>query len=277
MTPVVLLMVVLGLVIGLLLGLLGSKGAPSSAMPALVYGAGLPLETAVPTSLLVVGISSASALTRRLKDIQWRLAGILSLTGAIGAIGGASCRIHCVGAMVASSSVGEPALEDAVPAQRRRAAGRPGYRLRQGRDGASRRSWWRPGRRSVPRCGRGRGTTPGAAGSGRPPGRARAGRARSGRTPRGRAPRRARRCGASSVKPPQRVTSTWTQSTASASQQVARSRRGRSRTRRRRRRRGQPARTVPRPVEVVGADRFLEPGHPELVEAAADADRLPAV
>ncbi len=89
MTPVVLLMVVLGLVIGLLLGLLGSGGS-ILAVPALVYGAGLPLETAVPTSLLVVGISSASALTRRLKDIQWRLAGILSLTGAIAAIGGAA-------------------------------------------------------------------------------------------------------------------------------------------------------------------------------------------
>jgi uncharacterized membrane protein YfcA len=48
--------IVLGLLIGILLGLLGGGGS-ILAVPALVYGAGLPLSAAVPTSLLVVGIS----------------------------------------------------------------------------------------------------------------------------------------------------------------------------------------------------------------------------
>lgn len=50
----------LGLSIGVLLGLLGG-GASILAVPALVYRAGVPLAAAVPTSLLVVGISSATA------------------------------------------------------------------------------------------------------------------------------------------------------------------------------------------------------------------------
>ena len=49
----------LGLVIGVLLGLLGGGGS-ILAVPALVYGAGVPLA-AVPMSLLVVGVSSATA------------------------------------------------------------------------------------------------------------------------------------------------------------------------------------------------------------------------
>ena len=49
----------LGLIIGVLLGLLGGGGS-ILAVPALVYGAGVPLAAAVPTSLLVVGISSAT-------------------------------------------------------------------------------------------------------------------------------------------------------------------------------------------------------------------------
>ena len=55
-----------GALIGVLLGLFGGGGS-ILAVPALVYGAGLPLAAAVPTSLLVVGISSATALLPRLR------------------------------------------------------------------------------------------------------------------------------------------------------------------------------------------------------------------
>lgn len=51
----------LGALIGILLGLFGGGGS-ILAVPALVYGADLTLAAAVPTSLLVVGISSAVLL-----------------------------------------------------------------------------------------------------------------------------------------------------------------------------------------------------------------------
>jgi hypothetical protein len=79
--------VVLGLVIGALLGLLGGGGS-ILAVPALVYGVGQPLSVAVPTSLLVVGISSATAVLSRLRQVQWRLAAIFGATGAIAAFAG---------------------------------------------------------------------------------------------------------------------------------------------------------------------------------------------
>lgn len=56
----------LGLAVGILLGLLGGGGS-ILAVPALVYGVGTPLAVAVPTSLLVVGISSATAVLPRLR------------------------------------------------------------------------------------------------------------------------------------------------------------------------------------------------------------------
>jgi uncharacterized membrane protein YfcA len=80
-----------GALIGILLGLLGSGGS-ILAVPALVYGAGLTLAAAVPTSLLVVGISSATALLPRLRAglVQWRIAGIVGGTGAAAAFAGAA-------------------------------------------------------------------------------------------------------------------------------------------------------------------------------------------
>jgi hypothetical protein len=78
---------VLGLVIGALLGLLGGGGS-ILAVPALVYGVGQPLSVAVPTSLLVVGISSATAVLPRLRQVQWRLAAIFGAAGAIAAFAG---------------------------------------------------------------------------------------------------------------------------------------------------------------------------------------------
>ena len=87
MTTTLLVVLALGLVIGALLGLLGGGGS-ILAVPALVYGVGLPLAEAVPTSLLVVGISSAAAVLPRLRQVQWRLAGIFSATGAAAAFAG---------------------------------------------------------------------------------------------------------------------------------------------------------------------------------------------
>ncbi|RZU53559.1 hypothetical protein EV385_5488 [Krasilnikovia cinnamomea] len=80
-----------GALIGVLLGLLGGGGS-ILAVPALVYGAGQPLAAAVPTSLLVVGISSATALLPRLRAglVQWRIAGIVGATGAAAAFAGAA-------------------------------------------------------------------------------------------------------------------------------------------------------------------------------------------
>ncbi len=87
MSATLLVALVLGLVIGALLGLLGGGGS-ILAVPALVYGVGQPLAVAVPTSLLVVGISSASAVLSRLRQVQWRLAAIFGASGAIAAFAG---------------------------------------------------------------------------------------------------------------------------------------------------------------------------------------------
>lgn len=81
----------LGLVIGILLGLLGGGGS-ILAVPALVYGVGVPVAAAIPTSLVVVGISSAAALLPRLTggQIRWGIAGIFGVTGAGAAFAGAA-------------------------------------------------------------------------------------------------------------------------------------------------------------------------------------------
>lgn len=83
------LVVVLGLVIGLLLGLLGGGGS-ILAVPALVYGAGSPLAAAVPTSLIVVGVSSATAVLPRLRLVEWRLAAAVGGAGAVATFAGAT-------------------------------------------------------------------------------------------------------------------------------------------------------------------------------------------
>ncbi|MFD2081636.1 hypothetical protein SAMN05421678_12843 [Actinopolymorpha cephalotaxi] len=81
----------LGLLIGVLLGLLGGGGS-ILAVPALVYGVGMPLRTAIPTSLLVVGVSALTGLIPRLRtgQIQWRIAAVFGLSGAAAAFGGAA-------------------------------------------------------------------------------------------------------------------------------------------------------------------------------------------
>jgi uncharacterized membrane protein YfcA len=79
-----------GLVVGALLGLVGGGGS-ILAVPALVYGVGLPLAAAIPTSLAVVGASSAVAVLPRLRNgVNWRLAPIIGAAGTATAYLGAA-------------------------------------------------------------------------------------------------------------------------------------------------------------------------------------------
>lgn len=79
-----------GLLIGGLLGVIGGGGS-ILAVPALVYGMGMPLAAAIPSSLLVVGASSAAGVFPRIsKGISWRLALIIGLTGGATAYVGAA-------------------------------------------------------------------------------------------------------------------------------------------------------------------------------------------
>jgi uncharacterized membrane protein YfcA len=80
---------VLGLIVGALLGLVGGGGS-ILAVPALVYGVGLPLSEAIPTSLIIVGAASAVAVMPRLRNgVNWRLAGIIGAAGILTAYLGA--------------------------------------------------------------------------------------------------------------------------------------------------------------------------------------------
>ena len=79
----------LGLIVGVLLGLVGGGGS-ILAVPALVYGVGLPLSEAIPTSLIVVGAASAVAVLPRLRHgVNWRLAAIIGMAGVATAYLGA--------------------------------------------------------------------------------------------------------------------------------------------------------------------------------------------
>jgi uncharacterized membrane protein YfcA len=72
---------VFGAVIGALLGLIGGGGG-ILAVPALVYGLGLPLTAAVPASLVVIGSASAVAVAPRARrEVNWRLVGIVGAAG----------------------------------------------------------------------------------------------------------------------------------------------------------------------------------------------------
>ena len=80
-----------GALIGLLLGLLGGGGS-ILAVPALVYGVGLPLTAAIPASLVVVGASSATGLLTRIRAglVRWRVALVFGLAGLPAAFGGSA-------------------------------------------------------------------------------------------------------------------------------------------------------------------------------------------
>ncbi|WP_285486347.1 sulfite exporter TauE/SafE family protein [Amycolatopsis taiwanensis] len=83
------LAVVFGAVIGLTLGLLGAGGS-ILAVPALVYGVGQPLQTAIPTSLAVVALSSLGGLVPRGRrtSVQWPVALVFGVAGTPAAFGG---------------------------------------------------------------------------------------------------------------------------------------------------------------------------------------------
>lgn len=79
-----------GAVVGGLLGLVGGGGS-ILAVPALVYGVGLPLAAAIPGSLVVVGASSVVAVLPRVRrGVNWRLALIIGAAGTATAYLGAA-------------------------------------------------------------------------------------------------------------------------------------------------------------------------------------------
>jgi uncharacterized protein len=81
----------IGLAIGVLVGLLGGGGSVL-AVPALVYPAGLPLAEALPTALLVVGVTAVVGALPRLqaRQVQWRIALVFGGAGTLTAFAGAA-------------------------------------------------------------------------------------------------------------------------------------------------------------------------------------------
>lgn len=86
----VLLAALFGAVIGTLLGLVGGGGG-ILAVPALVYGLGLPLSDAVPGSLVVIALASFVAVLPRVRDeINWRLTAVIGAAGIPTSLAGGS-------------------------------------------------------------------------------------------------------------------------------------------------------------------------------------------
>jgi uncharacterized membrane protein YfcA len=80
----------LGLFVGIVLGVVGGGGS-IIAVPALVYGVGLSPAEAIPTSLLVVGVSSLAALLPRFREgINWPVVLLVGGAGIPAAWGGAA-------------------------------------------------------------------------------------------------------------------------------------------------------------------------------------------
>jgi uncharacterized membrane protein YfcA len=81
---------VLGLVVGIVLGVVGGGGS-IIAVPALVYGVGMSPAEAIPTSLLVVGLSSLAALLPRVREgLNWPVVLLVGGAGIPAAWGGAA-------------------------------------------------------------------------------------------------------------------------------------------------------------------------------------------
>lgn len=76
---------------GAALGLVGGGGS-ILAVPALVYGLGMPVAQAVPTALLVVAGTAAAGVVPRLRrgEVRWRVAGVFGAAGIGAAFGGAA-------------------------------------------------------------------------------------------------------------------------------------------------------------------------------------------
>lgn len=80
----------LGLVVGIVLGVVGGGGS-IIAVPALVYGVGMSPAQAIPTSLLVVGVSSLAALLPRVREgLNWPVIALVGTAGIPAAWGGAA-------------------------------------------------------------------------------------------------------------------------------------------------------------------------------------------
>ena len=81
----VLLAGLIGVLIGISLGSLGGGGS-ILAVPALVYVLDRPIQEAVPTSLLVVAVTSAAGAISHLRAgrIPWRTASVFAFTGVGG-------------------------------------------------------------------------------------------------------------------------------------------------------------------------------------------------
>lgn len=81
----------LGLGTGAVVGLVGGGGS-ILAVPALVYGLGMPIGQAVPTALLVVAGTATAGVVPRLGrgDVRWRVAGVFGVAGVGAAFAGAA-------------------------------------------------------------------------------------------------------------------------------------------------------------------------------------------
>ncbi|WP_394248713.1 sulfite exporter TauE/SafE family protein [Arthrobacter pityocampae] len=80
----------LGLLVGVVLGVVGGGGS-IIAVPALVCGMGMIPAQAIPTSLLVVGLSSLAALLPRVRDgLNWPVIALVGAAGIPAAWGGAA-------------------------------------------------------------------------------------------------------------------------------------------------------------------------------------------
>lgn len=81
--------VIFGLIVGAVLGVLGAGGSILT-IPALVYGVGMPLSTAVPTSLVVVAVSALGGLAARWRTgaVRWPVALVFTAAGVPAAFAG---------------------------------------------------------------------------------------------------------------------------------------------------------------------------------------------
>jgi uncharacterized membrane protein YfcA len=72
-------------------GVLGAGGSVL-ALPALVYGVGLPVQQAIPISLVVVGLAALVGLVPRLRErtVRWPVAMVFGGAGAVTAFAGAA-------------------------------------------------------------------------------------------------------------------------------------------------------------------------------------------
>ncbi len=89
--PRVAKVVVTATVVGLLTGFFGVGGG-FALVPALVLALGFPMATAVGTSLLVIAINSATALSARIGtaggELDWRLIGVFTAAAVVGSLVG---------------------------------------------------------------------------------------------------------------------------------------------------------------------------------------------